>query len=197
MKKKSLTSYLLSVGITKDSSPEEIQAAKAAYRATYMKQKIEVFRQKNRSVTLSFPNNEARAMEAESKNCGMKLPAYLKSCIRAYRNQTFVLPDDEAVRQLELELQSIGSFINGLERTMRISGDIELTTLHNIRHQLEVVEQMLSKLLREPVEFQEYVRQQMTADPTTLIVLLHLIADHIKTPSYVYQNSPASRAINS
>lgn len=191
MKKQTLKEYLFHLGVDKDTPPEEVAAIKAEYRKQYLKEKKQQRRRTHTSITLSYPNREAGTLKQEATSYQMKLPEYLRQCIDAYRSQTFILPNEEQIRSLEIELKRIGNNINQIAKHLNRQQRNPHSSIELVRKELEAFDQKFSRIFRAPWRLKSFIEKRIEEDPTVLLMLLQLVTQNIKQRLHDHQNTPS------
>ncbi len=157
---------------------------KPQHRKAYLKAKKLEHRRKNRTVSLSFPNALAAQMEKEAKTCGVKLAPYLKQCIEAYRNKSFVLPNEEDVRRLELLLQKYGNNLNQVVRLCHKSSIPPTEAIEIARSHLREIQNTLDVIFRTPRALDTDIQTAIVKNPLFVSKMLKTIADYIESKHY-------------
>ena len=102
-------------------------------------------------------------MKKEAVAHGLELPAYLLETIRAYRDQSFVLPDKEAVRKLDMLLVRIGHNINQMafqaNREKKVSGLFD-----KMQEEVKGLRASVKKTLTMPPSLKEFALYQQKRD---------------------------------
>ena len=108
-------------------------------RREYMREYMKKRRVGKKRVELVYDLDEYRRLEREARAHGRKVASFIKACAEAYLKKTYVVPDEELVRELRLALRRIGTNINQIARKANQAGlgypDIEQAL--NLVYELE------------------------------------------------------------
>lgn len=181
MKFPSIIEYLTSSGVLDTGSSEDIAAAKKERRRQYLTAKKREYRKTHKSVTLSFPNSEMRALQKEAAEHKMKVPAYLRACIEVAREQAYILPNTDAVHQIELLLRRISTNTNQIARLANSMSMPPVRAIKEIREHLVFFEETFTKMFREPKNLEQVIREEIKNNPVFAQTLLRIIEDHMKS----------------
>jgi uncharacterized protein YukE len=170
-----LKEYLFSSGILEYGTPGEIEEVKREFRRQYLYEKVRAFRAERRTVSLTFPLQDATTFEKNAAYHNMRLAAYIKACVYAYVNQGFIVPDNKQIQHLELLLRRIGNNVNQIARTANsVEGDTK-NAVTSIQNQVNELEAELSQHLRQPLNLEVVIRLELQRNPAFLHRLRYLI----------------------
>ena len=118
-----------------------------AYLTTYQRD----FRKRKKRVDLLFEKEEYAQLERVARRHGYagKVGAFIREASLAYIRGTYLVPDEERVRGLELALRRIGTNINQITRHAHTAG-VEEREIDEIRQRLRELEETVGKLFRQP-----------------------------------------------
>ncbi len=149
-------------------------------RKAYLKQKKKEHRQKNRTISISFPNSIASQMEKEAQKHRLKLAAYIKQCVAAQREKEYLLPNVEEAQQIEMLLRNYGNNINQIARQCNRSEIPPAPAMQQVYTLLRKLETELNDLFRRPRDLIEYTKEALEENPRYVAPLLHVLSTYIK-----------------
>ena len=149
---------------TSDPKNSKIELIKKNNRKTYLKQKHIEYRQKWKRIVLRFSKSEFLEISDLADKYKMKRAPFLKACILAYLNQSFVLPDSEQSLVIETALNRISNRINELVRYVHKQDSVSLKDLETIKTQLYHIEVTICHALRTPPNLKTWLEEQMVRD---------------------------------
>lgn len=181
-----LKEFLFASGILEYGTPEEIEEAKRAYRKEYLREKKRAFRAENQEVTIAFPKKDIVIFEENAIYHNMRLADYVKACVYAYVNQGFIIPDNQQIQKLELLLRRIGNNVNQIARSANTFEEVEKENIQLMQNQINNLEAELSQQLRQPLNLEIAIRNELKRNPFFIHRLLYLVKT-LQTD--VYQNA--------
>lgn len=110
-------------------------------------------RQRKKRVDILFDKEDFATLEraARRHGYGRKTGAFIRDAALAYLHREYIVPDQDAIRQLELGIRRIGNNLNQIARKANTVG-IEPSDLDAIREHLATLEHEVSTALRNPSE---------------------------------------------
>ena len=159
--------YLDSIGILENGSDEEIKQAKRAYRKKYFTLHKRKQRALKHEFTLRFSkdNGEFVNIANTAKKHNMKISEFLKSAVMAYIEQSFVVPDQWQVTELEQILsQCLNEIQSIVKQKERYSYEREYK-YELIEKKIEKLESEIKSVLRCPYTINEIVLKEIELKP--------------------------------
>ncbi|MGE0637683.1 MAG: plasmid mobilization relaxosome protein MobC [Bacteroidia bacterium] len=154
-------------------------AEQSEYSKELFRNRKKQYRSRHRSVTLSFPMDVAKNVEAKATNHGKTLPDFIKSLIAANLEGTgYVLPKDNNIQTLIIELRRIGTNVNQLVRHINSVRDISQTDITQMQKHLLEVEQQVKAALMKPQSFQDFISDYLKKHPEHLQALIDFLNDY-------------------
>lgn len=97
--------------------------------------------------------HEAIELKKFANQKKMKVPAFLKSLIKAYSKKTeYILPDDNTLQNLILEMRKIGTNINQMAKYVNTNKTISKSEMDGFRVKLDDLEHLIVSKLTQPVK---------------------------------------------
>ena len=152
---------------------------KKTNRTEYYRQQKKAYREKHRTVSVSFTKTVAQEIERDAERHHLSLPKYVKACVNAYRNQTFIIPDLSQVKAIELQLRGIGNNINQIARRVNDGRTLPRDGVEQVRQQLKHLEAQFDRIIRTPWNLETYLTLRIKDDPTIVTVLLKIVIQHL------------------
>ena len=154
MNDKRLKKYLFEHGfLNGDYTAKEIEQAKKEWierrKQSYQKQ----YKKKHHRKELLFTNEEWKGLEMALKKhneADKNMSQFLKACIFAYLHKGFILPDDEAVQSVELELRRVGVLINQIAKKVNTNQYVIDADIRRIQEYFFALEAYVEESLRTP-----------------------------------------------
>ncbi len=162
---------------TSDPKNSKIELIKKNNRKAYLKQKHIEYRQKWKRIVLRFSKAEFLEISDLADKYKMKRAPFLKICIFAYLNQSFVLPDSEQSLMIEMALNRISNRINELVRYVHKQDSVSLQDLENIKTQLYHIEVTVCQALRTPPNLKTWLEEQILRDSSFVIRLQEILKE--------------------
>lgn len=121
-------------------------------KALWREQK-RIYRQKRKEYSLILTMHEAKELKKFAQQKKMKVPAFLKSLIKAYSKKTeYILPDDNTLQNLILEMRKIGTNINQMAKYVNTNKTISKSEMDGFRIKLDDLEHLIVSKLTQPVK---------------------------------------------
>ena len=179
MKIPSIFDYLTNKGLLDGGSKADIEAAKKERRREYLKQKKKEFRATHRTVSLSFTNAEMKQLEREAAAHNMKVPQYLRACIYAAREQSYIVPDVDKVEQLEILLKRISTHTNQIARLANGMSMPPVRAIKEIQEHIKFFEKTFDVMFRNPKNLEQVIREELKENSSFAAVLMNIITSHL------------------
>lgn len=142
--------YLDERGID-DNSPDEVkEEARREYRRMYRRRYQADLRARTRRVELVLKKPDAKELESAAKEHGMPLATFIRHASLAYARQTYIVPDPETVRELEIGLRRIGTNVNQIAKHANTERQVTTLDLERVWDLLEELESVVSEAFRNP-----------------------------------------------
>lgn len=120
---------------------------------TLWREQKRIYRQKRKAYSVILTLEEATALKKFAQQKKMKVPTFLKSLIKAYSKKTeYILPDDNTLQNLILEMRKIGTNINQTAKYVNSNKSISQRELDAFRAQLDDLEHLIISKLTQPVK---------------------------------------------
>lgn len=121
-------------------------------KALWREQK-RIYRQSKKEYSLLLTISEADELQQFAKQKNMKVPTFLKSLIKAYtKNTEYILPDDNTLQNLILEIRKIGTNINQTAKYVNTNKTISQGEMDTFRSRLHDLENLIVSTLTQPVK---------------------------------------------
>jgi len=169
--------YLELTGVLENGSDEEIKQAKRAYRKKYLRLHKRKQRGLKREFTLRFSKEDGEFINIANtaKRHNMKITEFLKSAVMAYINQSFVVPDQWQVAELEQILSQCLNEIQTIVRQKeRYNYDREYK-YERIEKRIEQLEFDINNILRNPYTLNDLILKEIKARPSLKEQLLEIL----------------------
>ncbi len=153
-------------------------APKKSNRTEYYRKQKKAYRAKHKTVSVSFTKDVAKELARGAAAHHLSLPTYIKACVTAYRNQTFIIPDQSQVQAIEVQLKGIGNNINQIARRVNQRETEPCAGVAEVRKQLTQLEQQFNRIIRTPWNLETYINQCLTTDPSIIPMLLRILTAH-------------------
>lgn len=179
MKYKNVKDFLFGEGYLDGThSSAEIEQAKKIWQKKRIKHYQKQYKKKHHRKELLFSDDEWKVLMGALKKHNQEpknMSKFLKACIFSYLNTCFILPDDEAVQSVELEVRRVGVLINQLVRYMHTIQDISTNEFEHLQKLFIQLEGFVYETLRVPNSIEELLNEYVQDDPQILDYLQHLI----------------------
>lgn len=143
---------------------EDLEALKKTHRKEYLKQKHQEYKLKWKKETIRFTHEEFKELDEIASRYGYKRSPFLKACIFAYINDSYITPDNSQIKSFENSINEISQSINESVRYIHLNQAIKLEDVEAIKIQIHQLELAITNTLREPPNLKEWLVFQMKND---------------------------------
>lgn len=175
--------YLESIpGLLERGNDLEIKEAKKAFRKKYLTEYKRKQRSERDEFMIDFVKDsiDYGLISTEAKKHNLSVPTLLRSATLAYLKQTFIVPNKAQIAQMEVLLSECLNEIQSIiKRKERFYFDRE-QKYELIEKRIVLLENELSKYLRQPLPVEEYVKRAVAKDPSLREVLLTILSISLK-----------------
>lgn len=172
----SLLNYLFRIGVLENGTDKEIEKAKEDYRKFYVKEKQKVFRENHIRKEIILTPNEYAVLLREAQKRKIKLAPFIRKSCLCYINQHFLLPSDNRLQELCLEIRKIGNGCNQLVRYFHRKRGLSEKDLNELRKMLNQLEDRISHALRQPKTLDQYLKNLLQNHPEYLKNLEQIVS---------------------
>ncbi len=121
-------------------------------RRAYMRDYQRGRRARKKRVELLYDLDEYWLLKQEASRHGQKVAPFIKACTDAYLKKSYVVPDEEVVRDLRRALRSIGNNVNQIARRANWAG-VEHQDLEDVIGLIYQLEDRIGEAFRNPEEW--------------------------------------------
>lgn len=148
---------------------------KQDYMSTYRKE----YKAKHKRVNITLTNEEYERVGQASSESGQKVTSFVKSTLLKEVDKVYLLPEDEKVERLILQIRSIGNNINQLTRHIHRSGFISRDDINQLRVALKQVENRVEGEFAQPHDLLGLIEKELASNPNFSEQLSQLLAQNI------------------
>ena len=176
MQMETLKEYLMAKGLLNQPNPKELETAKEAYYKKYRKNYDNQYKKQFKRVELLLTPSEYRILKKGASEHQQKMRPFLKACVLAYMNKSFIQPNEEKLRKLRLELRRIGTNINQLVRFVNRTAYIDNEQINSLSNYLKEIDQKVCVVLQQPTDLKEWLSDFIQQHPNNLQKLKALVS---------------------
>ena len=122
------------------------------------------YRKRRRRVDVLFERDEYEQIKRAATRHSMKVGPFIRACVGGYLQRVYVLPDDEALRRLQLGIRRIGNNLNQLVRHAHRAG-LEPVDIDAMNRHLATLEDEIIVALQEPPELLDVIDRALREKP--------------------------------
>ena len=138
------------------------------------------YRKRRRRVDVLFEPDEYEQIKRAATRHSMKVGPFIRACVAGYLHRVYVLPDAEAVRQLQLAIRKIGDNVNQLVRHAHRAG-LEPVDIDAMNRHLATLEDEIIYALQTPPELLEVIDRALQERPELAGEIQAILAVHEQT----------------
>ena len=132
--------------------PDDTKQSTDPERREYLKHYQRKLRRRMRRVEMLLDPDEYERIKSAARHHNMKLTPFMRACIQAYLKKSYVVPDEEVVRDLRRALRSIGNNVNQIARRANRDG-VEHQDLADVIGLIYELEDRIGEAFRNPEEW--------------------------------------------
>ncbi len=170
------TEYLLSKGYNPDDKSEKVLEAIKEYEKAYQQEYRKSRNKRSKRFELWFDLRLVRNLTELAKKLGISVTGTIKKIVRAYFEEIFVLPDENMLRALRLEIKRIGNLVNQIAVKINASNTVFHSDIKKIQNWIAEMEERIADIFRKPVNLLDLIWQVLEKNPGFLVKLKELIA---------------------
>lgn len=126
--------------------------SKAEKQKLWREQK-QAYRKSRKEYALILGLNESKILEDYAKNKNMSATEFMKALIKAYQNNTeYILPKENMLRELIIEMRRIGNNINQIARFINTNKVLSLHDFKMLEKHLSRLEKQIATALTNPLK---------------------------------------------
>lgn len=134
------------------------------------------YRQSVREVSLSFPKATSTRLEEMARQHGLTLPKFIKACaVQKLDGTGYVVPNQNAVRQLTFQISKIGNNINQITRYIHVSKNVEYPDIERLQALIRNMEDQVQTAMTRPPQISDVIRHYLSQHPAHANRLIHFI----------------------
>jgi hypothetical protein len=161
-----------------DATPQQVEELKREWQKKRVQKYQREYKKKHYRKELLFKEGEWRMVAQAAEDHNMKANQFIKSCLLAYLNQCFILPEDEDVKALEIAMIRYGTLLNQIARQVNVRGGALASEVQQIRDDYGQLRALAHERLRVPSTIQQLLEEELESDPRILPYLEQLIAQY-------------------
>lgn len=160
-----------------EKDADTIKQFKADHRKSYLKTKAKEYAAKQKRKTLIFPIDEYGFLQKQAKTFGIKMSPFLKGCITAYLGQTYILPSDGLIKNIEQSIRDLSNRLNEVLRYLHSSKDVAKQDIQILKTAIFNIEKLVSDALRKPPTIEKWLIDQQKKSVDFLPKLLKTVSE--------------------
>ena len=125
---------------------------KAEKQKLWREQK-QAYRKNRKEYTLTLSLEESTQLEGFATVKNMQVLEFIKSLLKAYQNNTgYILPKDNTLKELVIEIRKIGNNINQITRFINTNKRISESDIKMLQELLSQLEQIIVHTMTNPTK---------------------------------------------
>jgi hypothetical protein len=168
--------YLIAKGRLNASKSEKEELFKA-YRKEYFKNYNKDRKSHSKLVQLWFKTPEYSVLSEDAEKLGIKITELIRKVLKVYKEQSFVLPDEEVLHDLIVSLTRIGTNLNQISYLCNSQKKVGYKEIEEVKILFNKIEQTTLNHFR-PLHLENYVRNQAKRNPMFISHLERIIQDY-------------------
>lgn len=124
------------------------------------------YRARHKTYCLNFSLEEAKELERLASKRNLRIPSYIKAFLNASQNHSgYVVPNEETLQALILEIRAIGTNINQLVRYIHTYRVMEYSDIEKLNNRLSSLEYCITTALSHPPAVTDILEQHLAQHP--------------------------------
>ncbi|KAA3597466.1 MAG: plasmid mobilization relaxosome protein MobC [Calditrichaeota bacterium] len=156
----------------------EILSGNKIQRKEYQKKYHQNYWSKNKRIQITFSNSEFKRIQKSAKKHKMKVGQFLKQCIFAYLEKSFIPENEEKIHTIELSIRKIGNNVNQIARNSNRFGLLRVLEVQRLHRLLNSLEIEIRRNLRVPIDALKMIQNEIENSDEFLNKVEWLIYHH-------------------
>lgn len=161
-----------------EATPQQVEELKREWQKKRTKNYQREYKKKHYRKELLFKEREWKIVAQAAESHNMKANQFIKSCLMAYLNQCFILPDDEDVKAVEIAMIRYGTLLNQIARQVNTRGGALKSEIQEIKNDYVQLRAFVHERLRVPTTMEQLLEEELATNPQILPYLEKLIAQY-------------------
>ncbi|MEO0898672.1 MAG: hypothetical protein AAFY71_19825 [Bacteroidota bacterium] len=175
-KESGLRNYLKEQGLTKNSDPKLLEAAKRTYQRHYNRNYKQQRRKEYPEVTVSLSQNQYHSLTQFAQGHHLTLASFLREAALAYCNSTFVVPNHAQVASVEQKLLLMQTDVHMIAKHLKKLSIADLSQAYTaLEDRFLQLEQYVTQRLREPRQVEEIIKNTLQSSSNYSLVIRRLL----------------------
>ena len=181
MKHKTFKEYFFAhYNSEEDATPQQVEELKREWQKKRTKKYQREYKKKHYRKDLLFKEEEWRIVSQAAEKHNMKANQFIKSCLLAYLNQCFILPEDEDVKAVEISMIRYGTLLNQIARQVNTRGGALASEVQQIQEDHKRLRAFVEAKLRVPTTIEQLLKEELESNPQLLPHVEKLIGQYKK-----------------
>jgi hypothetical protein len=129
---------------------------------------------------LLFKEDEWKQVSQAAEKLNMKANQFIKSCLLAYLNQSFIVPEDEDIKAVEISMIRYGTLLNQIARQVNTRGGALASEVQQIKEDYKSLCDFVELKLRVPTTIEQLLKEELDRNPQLLPHVENLIDKYKK-----------------
>ncbi len=164
--------------IEEQASPKEISEWKEARRKAYTKEYNKRYSEKRKKVNLVFEKEIYVRWVEKSKEHGMPLATYLKSCIQNYHEGIYISPKGKELNAISKLLLEINNSISRSIALVPLSQGMSYEDIASLKRRVADIEFLVEQSL-QPKSLTVFIKEGADNSPSFIPKLLNAISQYL------------------
>lgn len=181
MKYKSFKEYFFAhYNSEEDATPQQVEELKREWQKKRTKAYQREYKKKHYRKDLLFKEEEWTVVSKAAKEHNMKANQFIKSCLFAYLNQHFIVPEDEDIKAVEISMIRYGTLLNQIARQVNTRGGALASEVQQMKKDYKKLCAFVEEKLRVPRTIEQLLEDGLGDNPQLLPRLEKLIIQYKK-----------------
>ncbi|MBI1289494.1 MAG: plasmid mobilization relaxosome protein MobC [Flavobacteriales bacterium] len=143
------------------------------------RERKERFLKRNRTYSVSFPNQQARELTAHTAKKGYTVNSYLKALVKSDMEGTgYVLPNDEKLKDMAVQFRKVGTNINQVVRHINTCREVSMQDIQRMQQLLMQLEGTVVETMTLPPNILDVLKQYILNNPNDYQRIKQWFHDH-------------------
>lgn len=168
--------YLIDKGKL-NASESEKEALFKAYRKEYFKNYNQERKSYSKLVQLWFKTPDYRILSEDAEKLGVKVTELIRFTIKAYKEQSFVLPNEVVLHDLIVSLTRLGTNLNQISYLCNSKKQVGYAEIEEVKKLFKKIE-ATALIHFTPIHIENYIKSQAEKNPMFISHLERIIQDY-------------------
>ncbi len=168
--------YLISLGKL-NASKEEKEELRKKYRKDYHKRYNQKRKTNSKLLQIWVEKPVFTALSSDAKELGLSAGEFVRNLIKAYKENSYILPDEEVMYDLIVCLSQLSTNLQEIAYLCNTEKEVNYEQIQEVKRIFLRIEEMTLAHFR-PLNLEDYIKNEVSKNPRFISHLERIIEDY-------------------